>query len=182
MNIFAKDWQIKPHVPIKRLNKINAISDSETFFFSIVWFGLLPNCTDARTAREEVIVGTAPVLQFRIIQKEDLMTLRSYKCWHLHTSGNKNYDLTITKCSEQLNVRNSHYCREPLRYTFKVVLQNFYLCKVRHIEYNFRLERECVYYLHLYEVPHNYYCICTVHVIRSHNCQYQHMHNFNVTG
>ena len=28
----------------------------------------------------------------------------------------------------------------------------------------------------------NNYCICTVHVIRSHNCQYQHMHNFNVTG
>ena len=28
----------------------------------------------------------------------------------------------------------------------------------------------------------NYYCICTVHVIRSHNCQYQHMHNFSVTG
>ena len=27
-----------------------------------------------------------------------------------------------------------------------------------------------------------YYCICTVHVIRSLNCQYQHMHNFNVTG
>jgi len=26
------------------------------------------------------------------------------------------------------------------------------------------------------------YCICTVHVIRSLNCQYQHMHNFNVTG
>ena len=25
------------------------------------------------------------------------------------------------------------------------------------------------------------YCICTVHVIRSLNCQYQHMHNF-VTG
>jgi hypothetical protein len=25
-------------------------------------------------------------------------------------------------------------------------------------------------------------CICTVHVIRSLNCQYQHMHNFNVTG
>ena len=24
------------------------------------------------------------------------------------------------------------------------------------------------------------YCICTVHVIRSLNCQYQHMHNFNV--
>ena len=27
-----------------------------------------------------------------------------------------------------------------------------------------------------------YYCICTVHVVRSLNCQYQHMHNFNVTG
>ena len=26
----------------------------------------------------------------------------------------------------------------------------------------------------------NHYCICTVHVIRSLNCQYQHMHNFNV--
>ena len=26
------------------------------------------------------------------------------------------------------------------------------------------------------------YCICTVHVIRLLNCQYQHMHNFNVTG
>ena len=26
------------------------------------------------------------------------------------------------------------------------------------------------------------YCICTVHVIRSLNCQYQHMHNFNVSG
>ena len=26
------------------------------------------------------------------------------------------------------------------------------------------------------------YCICTVHLIRSLNCQYQHMHNFNVTG
>ena len=26
------------------------------------------------------------------------------------------------------------------------------------------------------------YCICTVHVIRSLNCQYQHMQNFNVTG
>jgi len=25
-------------------------------------------------------------------------------------------------------------------------------------------------------------CICTVHVIRSLNCQYQHMHNFNVIG
>ena len=25
------------------------------------------------------------------------------------------------------------------------------------------------------------YCICTVHVIRSLNCQYQHMHNFSVT-
>ena len=24
------------------------------------------------------------------------------------------------------------------------------------------------------------YCICTVHIIRSLNCQYQHMHNFNV--
>ena len=27
-----------------------------------------------------------------------------------------------------------------------------------------------------------HYCIYTVHVIRSLNCQYQHMHNFNVTG
>jgi len=26
------------------------------------------------------------------------------------------------------------------------------------------------------------YCICTVHVVRSLNCQYQHMHDFNVTG
>ena len=25
-----------------------------------------------------------------------------------------------------------------------------------------------------------YYCVCTVHVIRLLNCQYQHMHNFNV--
>ena len=30
------------------------------------------------------------------------------------------------------------------------------------------------------EQPENYYCICTVHVIRSLNCQYQHKHNFNV--
>ena len=28
----------------------------------------------------------------------------------------------------------------------------------------------------------DHYCVCTVHVIRSLNCQYQHMHNFNVTG
>ena len=28
----------------------------------------------------------------------------------------------------------------------------------------------------------DHYCICTVHVIRSLNCQYEHMHNFNVTG
>ena len=28
----------------------------------------------------------------------------------------------------------------------------------------------------------NHYCICTVHVTRSLICQYQHMHNFNVTG
>jgi len=27
-----------------------------------------------------------------------------------------------------------------------------------------------------------YYCICTVHVIRSLTFQCQHMHNFNVTG
>jgi len=27
-----------------------------------------------------------------------------------------------------------------------------------------------------------YYYICTVHVIRSLNCQHQHMHNFNATG
>ena len=26
----------------------------------------------------------------------------------------------------------------------------------------------------------HYYCICTVHVVRSLNCHYQHMHNFNV--
>jgi len=30
-------------------------------------------------------------------------------------------------------------------------------------------------------LTYSYYCICTVHVIRSLNCQYQHMHNFNVT-
>ena len=28
----------------------------------------------------------------------------------------------------------------------------------------------------------SHYCVCTVHVIRSLNYQYQHMHNFNVTG
>ena len=34
----------------------------------------------------------------------------------------------------------------------------------------------------LKNVRPDHYCICTVHVIRSLNCQYQHMHNFNVTG
>ena len=29
---------------------------------------------------------------------------------------------------------------------------------------------------------YSYFCICAVHVIRSLNCQYQHMYNFNVTG
>ena len=29
--------------------------------------------------------------------------------------------------------------------------------------------------------PDNY-CVYTVHVVRSLNCQYQHMHNFNVTS
>ena len=37
---------------------------------------------------------------------------------------------------------------------------------------------ECQYVMCIF----NHYCICTVHVISSLNCQYQHMHNFSVTG
>jgi len=47
------------------------------------------------------------------------------------------------------------------------------------INYPYQLETlaRLLYYYALFIIV-----FCTVHVIRSLNCQYQHMHNFNVTG
>jgi len=56
-------------------------------------------------------------------------------------------------------------------------------CALRILRWFLAFMRSCVpVSLLLRNVFNFHYCICTVHVIRSLYCQYQHMHNLNVTG
>ena len=85
-----------------------------------------------------------------------------------------------------LRINRDYLSKLNSRVFFYFVLQKTTFC----VQYKFKIENNIETYSYLQSVIIRkqsefiwmYYCICTVHVIRSLNCQYQHMHNFNVTG